>query len=93
MISKITFSECTPGYCGARPSLQCLASIDGVPARYEITAEALEDHFGARSCRYDDLLAAFQAHRGQIEAVAREVFEMTGAHHIVLHSGMFRFEP
>lgn len=92
MAKRIIFTGCDPAYCGAEPSLACVAEVDGKPARYEVTAEALEDHFGARSCRWEDLLAAFEAHRPQIEAVARETFEMTDAHHIVLHSGMFRFE-
>ncbi|CAJ0887538.1 DUF1488 family protein [Ralstonia mannitolilytica] len=56
-----------------------------------ITAEALEDHFGARSCRSDDLLSAFRVHRSHIEEVARTLFEQTGAKDITLHSGHFRF--
>ncbi|NUY04363.1 DUF1488 domain-containing protein [Paraburkholderia sp. JPY169] len=37
----------------------------------EISAEALEDHFDSPSVRGADLVAAFEAHRAQIEAVAR----------------------
>jgi len=90
-MSQIEFPDITPAYCPAGPSLQCAARVDGKPATYEVTAEALEDHFGARSYLYEDLVKAFYAHRSAIEGVARSLFEVTGAHSIVLHSGHFRF--
>uniref|UniRef100_UPI003F495C66 DUF1488 domain-containing protein n=1 Tax=Cupriavidus yeoncheonensis TaxID=1462994 RepID=UPI003F495C66 len=90
-MSQILFPESVPTYCAAGPSLQCPAQIDGAAATFEVTAEALEDHFGARSYLYEDLVSAFATHRNAIEKVARGVFEMTGAHNIVLHSGHFRF--
>lgn len=90
-MSQITFPAAKPAYCPAGPSLQCPVQIDGTPATYEVTAEALEDHFGARSYLYEDLASAFANHRNAIEGVARGIFEMTGAHNIVLHSGHFRF--
>ena len=91
IMNMIEFSGVGPAYCAAGPSLQCQARIDGAPACYGITAEALEDHFGARSCRCEDLLSAYQKHRVAIEAMARRLFEVTGARSIVLHSGHFRF--
>ncbi|MWL91187.1 DUF1488 domain-containing protein [Cupriavidus sp. SW-Y-13] len=90
-MSAIEFSGMLPTYCSAGPSLQCQARVDGAQACYGITAEALEDHFGARSCRPEDLFVAYQNHRGAIETMARGLFEMTGAHSILLHSGHFRF--
>ncbi|WER48930.1 DUF1488 domain-containing protein [Cupriavidus sp. WKF15] len=90
-MSQIVFLNTEPAYCPGGPSLQCAAQIDGCHASYEITAEALEDHFGARSYLREDLIPAFLNHRKTIEGVARGVFEMTGACHIVLHSGHFRF--
>ena len=47
------------------------AVIDGVRASGEISAEALQDHFGAASFASADLLRAFSANRPAIEAVAR----------------------
>ncbi|AOY95032.1 hypothetical protein BKK79_24715 [Cupriavidus sp. USMAA2-4] len=91
MNKQIAFPDATPDYCAAGPCLDCAATVDGHPATYSVTAEALEDHFGARSLRADDLLCAFQHHRQEIQDVARALFEMTGAHRIVLHSGHFRF--
>ncbi|ATG21797.1 DUF1488 family protein [Ralstonia mannitolilytica] len=90
-MKHIRFLPGEPTYCAAGPLLQCGASIDGSCASYAITAEALEDHFGARSCRSDDLLSAFRVHRSHIEEVARTLFEQTGAKDITLHSGHFRF--
>lgn len=89
---QISFLNEAPRYCSADPSLQCRAIVDGEPAWYQITAEALEDHFGAYSYRHEDLLAAYALHLDRIRTTARNVFEMTGAKDIVLHSGHFRFE-
>lgn len=90
-MKEIVFTTGDPIYCATGPVLQCGASVDGSSASYAITAEALEDHFGARSCRSEDLVQAFSGHRGDIEAVARAMFEMTGSKQITLHSGHFRF--
>lgn len=90
-MDKIRFSCATPAYCAMRPSLRCDATIGDMPVTYEITAEALEDHFGARSYRSEDLLQAYVSHRADIERMAEALFEMTGARHIVLRSGHFRF--
>ncbi|EFP64113.1 uncharacterized protein DUF1488 [Ralstonia pickettii] len=91
IMKQIRFLPDDPTYCAAGPHLQCRASVDGCSASYAITAEALEDHFGALSCRSDDLLSAFKVHRGDIEEVARLLFEQTGSKEITLHSGHFRF--
>jgi len=90
-MSQITFPDARPAYCAAGPSLQCSAQVGDHPATYEVTAEALESHFGARSYLYEDLLSAYDHHRPAIEGVARDVFEMTGSRNITLHSGHFRF--
>ncbi|RQS26809.1 MULTISPECIES: DUF1488 domain-containing protein [unclassified Burkholderia] len=47
------------------------ALVDGVEIACEISGEALTDHFAASSMRGADLVAAFEAHRPEIEAVAR----------------------
>ncbi|MGO4152612.1 DUF1488 domain-containing protein [Cupriavidus sp. YAF13] len=91
MTIKIVFAKAIPSYCPADLCLECAASVNGIPASYAITAEALEDHFGARSHRPEDLIQAFEGHREDIECVARQLFELTAAHNIVLHSGHFRF--
>nr|WP_262389628.1 DUF1488 domain-containing protein [Cupriavidus campinensis] len=65
--------------------------LSEITATYEVTAEALEDYFDARSYLSEDLLQAFMSNRQDIERVAGALCEMTGAQHIVLHSGHFRF--
>lgn len=47
--------------------------VDGTEVACEISAEALADHFDAISMRGPDLVAAFEARRAQIEAMARTV--------------------
>ncbi len=90
-MKQIVFSPGEPSYCPVGPVLQCAASVDGHQACYAITAEALEDHFGARSYRSEDLKQAFTGHRDDIESMARALFEVTGSKDITLHSGHFRF--
>jgi len=90
-MKQIVFPDATPAYCPAGPCLDAAAMVDGSPARYSISAEALEDHFGACSYRAEDLMQAFQSNKEEIQRVARALFEMTGAHSIMLHSGHFRF--
>lgn len=46
------------------------AQINDLEASCEISGEALCDHFGARSMRGTDLVAAFEANRKAIESVA-----------------------
>ncbi|MGX6566659.1 DUF1488 domain-containing protein [Cupriavidus necator] len=90
-MKDIVFPRAEPLYRAADLSLECTASVNGAPACYAITAEALEEHFGARSARPEDLVRAFHAHRNEIESVACTLFDMTGSHNIILRSGHFRF--
>jgi hypothetical protein len=46
--------------------------ILGMPARAEITLEALEDHFGAYGCPTEWLPGLFEANRLEIQKVARD---------------------
>lgn len=45
--------------------------VDAVKTTGEISAEALQDHFGAATSTGIELVRAFKANRGAIEAVAR----------------------
>jgi hypothetical protein len=67
------------------------ALVDGERVECCITAEALEDHFGARSPREEDTLHAFTRHRAKIEDAARELLQTLGKKPVILHSGYFRF--
>jgi hypothetical protein len=90
-MKSIEFPQGLPHYCAADLTLTCTANVDGRPASYAVTAEALEDHFGARSYRQEDLMQALETNRGAIEDMARALFKLTESHTIVLHSGHFRF--
>jgi len=90
-MSAVSFPRATPTYCAVSLRLSCPATVNGSPTRYSVTAEALEAHFGARSPREEDLLAAFSSNRQRIEQLAESLFELTEAREIVLRSGHFRF--
>lgn len=88
---QISFPSCTPEYCEPDLALAFPALVDGENVQCAITAEALEDHFGARSPREEDLIAAFDAHRFAIEVAAQRMLNEVGGKPVVLHSGYFRF--
>ncbi|MGH8376797.1 MAG: DUF1488 domain-containing protein, partial [Pseudomonas sp.] len=67
----IHFSN-TPGLYTQNTTVAFRAQLNGVDVTCEISTEALQDHFSARSARGADLVAAFDANRPVIEAVARE---------------------
>lgn len=88
---NIHFPQERPEYCARDLVIAFPAEIDGVRVQCAITAEALEDHFGAQSLREDDLIAAFDTHRYPIEQAARRLLDEVGATPVMLHSGYFRF--
>ncbi|WP_321792064.1 DUF1488 domain-containing protein [Caballeronia sp. J97] len=86
----ITFADDPPIYDGDELAVHFAALIDGEPVVCSITAEALEDHFGAKSAREDDLLDAFAGGAARIRAVCAEVLDDNGGQPAVLRSGLFR---
>jgi hypothetical protein len=87
----ISFPPSPPEYCARDLVLAFPALVDDRPVQCAITAEALEDHFGARSLREEDLAHAFTAHRFKIELAAQRMLNELGAKPVLLHSGFFRF--
>ncbi|SDD15421.1 DUF1488 domain-containing protein [Paraburkholderia lycopersici] len=87
---NITFPDRPPYYDANRLALTFPATAGGMNVECAITAEALEDHFGAASPREADLRAAFVAHRAAIESAAARMIEATGSDAVTLHSGYFR---
>jgi Protein of unknown function (DUF1488) len=67
------------------------ALVNGERVQCQITAEALEDHFGAASPRFEDMVGAFDQHRDRIEAAARRLLSETRAQCVTLRSGYVRF--
>lgn len=88
---KITFPLETPAYIEVDPALAFPAVVNGMRLECSITAEALEDHFGAASIREEDLQHAFDAHNHTIHVATRRILTELGAMPVVLHSGYFRF--
>ncbi|MFX1675823.1 DUF1488 domain-containing protein [Paraburkholderia sp. A2WS-5] len=80
-----------PRFDGANLLMRFVAEVDGAPLDCAITAEALEDHFGADSAREEPLRNAFARGLARIHAACTEAIAQThGA--VVLHSGYFRAE-
>ncbi|MEA3119634.1 MAG: hypothetical protein QOI13_2904 [Paraburkholderia sp.] len=88
---QITFPQDPAEYCGRDLVLAFPAVVDGQRVQCAITAEALENHFGAESLREEDILRAFQANRRAIEKAARTMLQELGNKPVLLHSGFFRF--
>jgi hypothetical protein len=88
---KISFPPETPAYCEADPALAFPAVVNGIRLECSITAEALEDHFGAASIGKEDLQHAFDAHNHTIHVATRRILTELGAMPVVLHSSYFRF--
>ena len=89
---KITFSEAAPEFDGANLKLRFIANVDGEAVECAITAEALEDHFGAKSPQDDELLRAFERGRARIRSVCAEALEHNDGASVELHSGLFRVQ-
>jgi hypothetical protein len=88
---NIKFSRQAPVYQGDAPALTFAAVADGEHVECTISAEALEDHFGAASWREEDLLQAFASHRSSIEGAAEHLLSRVGGTSVMLRSGFFRF--
>ena len=86
----IQFSDHPPTYDGDDLALHFTALVDAQPVVCSISAEALEDHFGAASAREDDLLCAFERGRARIRAVCAEALDSNSGQSVVLRSGLFR---
>jgi hypothetical protein len=91
-LMNITFSEVAPSFEGSNLMLRFTAYVDREPVECAITAEALEDHFGANSPQEDELLRAFQRGRARIRSVCAEALAQNDGASVELHSGLFRVE-
>lgn len=90
---RVTFADDAPAFDGAQMVVRFVANVDGVPLSCAITAEALEDYFGAASALEAELLRAFADGRDRIHAVCRRAIEESQGAAVVLRSGLFRIEP
>jgi hypothetical protein len=88
---KVVFPEEAPVFDGANMVMRFVVELDGEPMVCAITAEALEDHFGAESALEAALREAFERGRSRICAECVEAIRETGSS-VVLHSGRFRID-
>ncbi|MFP6562766.1 DUF1488 domain-containing protein [Paraburkholderia sp. B3] len=86
----ISFPRTVPAYDSECYTLVFPAEVDGERIQCGITAEALEDHFGASSIGEADLVEAFCTHRRAIEETAATLIKATRGASVLLHSGVFR---
>lgn len=87
---NVLFPEGPLDYDAEQFALIFPAIADSVAIECAITAEALEDHYGARSPHEPDLREAFCANRAAIETVAARLIEEMNGASITLHSGYLR---
>lgn len=88
---QINFPNEAPEYSGRELTVAFTALVDGQRVQCSISAEALEDHFGAASPRFEDVMDAFDTNRSRIEAATRRLLSETGAQCRTLRSGYVRF--
>ncbi|WP_408150065.1 DUF1488 family protein [Caballeronia glebae] len=89
---NITFLTQAPVYLSDEPALLFTALVDDRSVECTISAEALEDHFGAASWREEDLQRAFENNRAVIEGAAEQLLTSVGCRPVMLRSGYFRFK-
>ncbi|MFM0643510.1 DUF1488 domain-containing protein [Paraburkholderia bryophila] len=91
-LMQITFPDDKPAFDGANLVVRFMARVDGEVVSCAITAEALEDHFGAESALESALMSAFDKGRHRIRSVCAEALDLNAGEGVVLHSGLFRVE-
>jgi hypothetical protein len=89
---QVTFPDDAPIFDGAQMVVRFVAIVNGVALSCAISAEALEDHFGAGSTLEAELLRAFAEGRARIHEVCTRAIEESGGAAVVLRSGLFRIE-
>jgi len=87
----VRFPDESPVFDGANMLMRFIVELDGEPVVCAITAEALEDHFGADSALEEALRGAFERGRARICSACTEAIRETGGS-VVLHSGRFRVD-
>ena len=87
---KIEFPQGQRVWNGTEMQVDFPVTIDSNDVLCSISAEALEDHYGARSALEDDVLGAFDQQAGRIQAVCRQAIEGNDGQPVVLRSGLIR---
>ncbi|MGI4814638.1 MAG: DUF1488 domain-containing protein [Janthinobacterium lividum] len=90
--SQVRFPSEPARFDGARMAVCFMAAVDDRRVECAVTAEALEDHFGASSALESELLEAFETGRGRIQNACREALLRDSDTPPLLRSGLFRVE-
>ncbi|QBQ99083.1 DUF1488 domain-containing protein [Paraburkholderia pallida] len=85
----IEYRSDPPRFDGTNLLMHFVAVVDGKTFDCCISAEALEDHFGAGSALEGELREAFARGQARIREVCTQAIEQTGGA-VILHSGYFR---
>ncbi|HTJ95651.1 MAG TPA: DUF1488 domain-containing protein [Pararobbsia sp.] len=75
---------------GSELQVEFPVSVDNRDVLCAISAEALEDHFGAHSSLEADVLGAFDHDSRRIYALCRRALEENEGQPVVLRSGLIR---
>ncbi len=87
---RIEFPKGKREWNGAELTVDFVAAVDGTTVLCSISAEALEDHFGAPSPLETDMLSAFDDHVRRIHTICRRALEGNGGEPVTLRSGLVR---
>jgi Protein of unknown function (DUF1488) len=87
---RIEFPADQREWNGTELAVDFIAAVDGANVLCSISAEALEDHFGATSPLEDDMLSAFDGNVRRIHVICRHTLESNGGEPVVLRSGLVR---
>jgi hypothetical protein len=87
---RIEFPAGKREWNGTELAVDFIAAVDGGTVLCSISAEALEDHFGASSPLEADMLSAFDGNARRIHVICRRTLEGNGGEPVVLRSGLVR---
>jgi Protein of unknown function (DUF1488) len=87
---RIEFPAGQREWNGTELSVDFAATVDGASVLCSISAEALEDHFGAPSPLEADMLSAFDGNVRRIHVICRRTLQSNGGEPVVLRSGLVR---
>jgi hypothetical protein len=88
--SNVSFNDGRIQFNGSDLTVEFVAQWVDTPLLCAVTAEALEDHFGAASALEEELLRAFEKGKRRIHTVCAVELERSGGEPVILRSGLFR---
>lgn len=87
---RIEFPQGQRVWNGSELQVDFHVRVDDHDVQCAISAEALEDHYGAHSTLESDVLGAFDQEAARIQAICRRAIEDNQGQPVVLRSGLIR---